>query len=382
VDAVEADVKLNHEQGEAEGANALAMVHRTMFVICILMGVAVVLCAAIGTVLTRLIAPPLMAVTAALEQVAAKNLTVSVEEGGSDEVGRLSVALNATVATMRSVLQSVAQSAEMLSATAAILITKATESSEHANAQADSINQIAAAAQEMTATIGEISQNAEASAMASRNSAEAANNGGQVMQAASNTMEKIGVASRSVAGKMTSLALRSNEIGKVVKVIQDISGQTNLLALNAAIEAARAGEHGRGFAVVAGEVRRLAERTKGATEEIAGSIQSIQNETNQTLEVMSLSSGAVEEGIGETARARTGLETVIEASRQVEYQIQMIATAATEQTSASNEISESAGKLSAVSLENAQVAQETAEACKNFSELADNLSAILQQFHI
>jgi len=382
VDAVEADVKLNHEQGEAEGANALAMVHRTMFVICILMGVAVVLCAAIGTVLTRSIAPPLMAVTAALEQVAAKNLTVSVEEGGSDEVGRLSVALNATVATMRSVLQSVAQSAEMLSATAAILITKATESSEHANAQADSINQIAAAAQEMTATIGEISQNAEASAMASRNSAEAANNGGQVMQAASTTMEKIAGASRSVAGKMTSLALRSNEIGKVVKVIQDISGQTNLLALNAAIEAARAGEHGRGFAVVAGEVRRLAERTKGATEEIAGSIQSIQNETNQTLEVMSLSSGAVEEGIGETARARTGLETVIEASRQVEYQIQMIATAATEQTSASNEISESAGKLSAVSLENAQVAQETAEACKNFSELADNLSAILQQFHI
>jgi methyl-accepting chemotaxis protein len=382
VDAVEADVKLNHQRGEVEGADALALVRRAMIAICILMGVSVVLCAAIGTILTRLIAPPLMAVTAALEQVAAKNLAVSVDECRSDEVGRLSVALNATVAAMRSVLQSVAQSAEMLSATAATLITKASESSENANTQAGSINQIAAAAQQMTATIGEISQNAEASALASRNSAEAANHGGQVMKAASATMEKIAGASQSVAEKMTSLALRSSEIGKVVKVIQDISGQTNLLALNTAIEAARAGEHGRGFAVVAGEVRRLAERTKRATEEIAGSIQSIQRETNETLDVMSISRGAVQEGIGETARARTGLETVIESSQQIEYQIHRIATAATEQTAASNEISESAGKLSAVSLENAQVAQQTAEACRHFSELADNLSAVLQQFHI
>jgi methyl-accepting chemotaxis protein len=365
-----------------EGADALKLVSRAMTVICILMGSVVVLCAAIGKILTRSIAPPLVAFTAALEQVAAKNLTVSVEELGNGELGRLSAALNATVAVIRTVLQSVAQCAEMLSATAAVLITKSTESSEHANAQAGSINQIAAAAHQMTATIGEISQNAEASALASRDSAQAASLGGQVMEAASTTMGKIAGASHSVGDKMTSLALRSSEIGKVVKVIQEISEQTNLLALNAAIEAARAGEHGRGFAVVAGEVRRLAERTKGATEEIARSIQSIQQETSETVELMLLSRGAVEDGLGETARARTGLGTVIQASRQVEYQIQMIATAATQQTAASNEISESAGKLSAVSLENAEVAQETAEACRNFSELADNLSGILQQFRI
>ena len=134
-------------------------------------------------------------------------------------------------------------------------------------------------------------------------------------------MEKIAAATSSVSEKMTSLALRSEEIGKVVSVIQEISEQTNLLALNAAIEAARAGEHGRGFAVVAGEVRRLAERTKGATEEIAGTIRTFRTKPGQLSQVMHESRTAVESGMGETARARKSLDAIIESSKEVEHQI-------------------------------------------------------------
>ncbi len=202
------------------------------------------------------------------------------------------------------------------------------------------------------------------------------------MQAAAVTMEKIAAATSSVSEKMTSLAHRSEEIGKVVNVIQEISEQTNLLALNAAIEAARAGEHGRGFAVVAGEVRRLAERTKGATEEIAGTIASIQEETRETLQVMQDSRAAVETGIGETAHARKSLEAIIESSKQVEHQIHLIASAATEQTSASGEISESASQISQISAENAQVAEEAVEALKNLSSLASDLDGIIRQFRL
>jgi methyl-accepting chemotaxis protein len=165
-------------------------------------------------------------------------------------------------------------------------------------------------------------------------------------------------------------------------VIQEISEQTNLLALNAAIEAARAGEHGRGFAVVAGEVRRLAERTKGATEEIAGTIRSIQEETRETLQVMEDSRNAVETGMEETARARKSLEEIIQSSRQVEHQIHLIATAATEQTSASSEISESAGHISQLATENAQGAEEAVEALKNLASLAGDLDGMIRQFHL
>jgi methyl-accepting chemotaxis protein len=283
---------------------------------------------------------------------------------------------------MRSVLRSVAQGAETLSAAAAQLSARSTHSSGNVQSQANNINQIAAASQQMTATIGEISRNIETAAVISRESAEAANLGGAVMKEAATTMEQIAAAAGSVEEKMTSLARRSEEIGKVVRAIQEISEQTNLLALNAAIEAARAGEHGRGFAVVAGEVRRLAERTKGATQEIAGTIGNIQAETRETLEVMSHSRGNVEAGLSETARARTSLEAIIGSSREVENQIQMIAASAIEQTAASAEISEGANHISILATETSLAAEESALACKNLSELATDLDGIIRQFRI
>ncbi len=376
------DLNLNAKHGIEESTSVTDASSRATWINAGVTLFLIVFCSGIGVLLTGLIAPPLREVTAALERVAQKDLSISLDARRTDEIGRLTAALNTSVSSMRSVLRSVAQGAETLSSATAEMSARSVQVAGNANTQSSKTNQIAAAAQEMTATIGEISHNAETAANASRISAETADQGGTIMKAATETMSKIADATGIVSDKMNSLALRSEEIGKVVNVIQEISEQTNLLALNAAIEAARAGEHGRGFAVVAGEVRRLAERTKGATEEIAGTIRSIQEETRSTLDVMHESHAAVETGMNETVRAHKSLEAIIHSSRQVEHQIQLIATAATQQTAASGEISESAGYISQLAVENSHGAEEAVAALRNLASLAGELDGIIRQFHL
>jgi methyl-accepting chemotaxis protein len=385
VDALKAadeDLQLNAREATKESAAVASDATRATWINLTTTLLIIVLCMVIGAQLNHFVTPRIQSVKAMAERLASKDLTAQVEVTATDEIGRMGEALNNSVANLREVLQSVARSANTLSAATTEITASAGESSVNARNQSAMTSHIATAAEEMTATIGEISRNAESASTSSRVSAETAAQGGQVMQAAAATMEKIAAATHSVSERITSLSLRSQEIGNVVNVIQEISEQTNLLALNAAIEAARAGEHGRGFAVVAGEVRRLAERTKAATEEIGGTIRSIQEETRQTLEVLQSSRSAVETGIEETANARKSLDAIIGSSREVEQQIELIASAATEQTAASSEVAESAGRISQLATQNTLGAEEALKALGELSRLASDLDGTIRQFHL
>ena len=335
----------------------------------------------VGWLLTLSMAPPLAHATQVLEAVAGKDISVRMQAEGTDEIGRMAGALNAALDSVRALIASMQEGVETIAAAATELSTCADRSSGDAEQQCAETARIASATQQLSATIASVSQNAEQANVASHGVGVAAGDGGLAIRRTAERMKGIDEFTQSTVDRMSSLNHRSVEIGNIVTAIREISEQTNLLALNAAIEAQRAGEHGRGFAVVAGEVRRLAERTKGATEEITSTIHAIQDETQATLSLMESGRSSVAEGLVESQSASQTLEKIIIMAQSSEEQIAMIATAATEEAAASGEISRSLASICDVSSHVSIAADETRRASHELTRLAGNLEKAVQTFH-
>jgi methyl-accepting chemotaxis protein len=225
----------------------------------------------LGLIVTRSIVRPLRRSVEALNHVADGDLTATPGIDQRDELGQLAAAFDTTMASLRGIISTLADSARTLAATATDIETtttrisgsaaeaslRATEVSTAAGLVSDNVQTVAAASEEMGASIHEIARSAQ---------------------------HAVGVADEAVReadatrATIDQLGTSSQEIGNVVKLISSIAEQTNLLALNATIEAARAGEAGKGFAVVASEVKDLAQETAKATDDIATRVTAIQND--------------------------------------------------------------------------------------------------------
>jgi methyl-accepting chemotaxis protein len=336
-----------------------------------------------ATAMGRAISTAIVRMLTQMQEIAANNLSVDdIQVDSDDEIGQASLALNTMKNNLRDVIQMIATTAERVASASEEISSAANEQSQSAKAQKDQTSQVAVAMQEMSATVRQVSDNSASATEASRQAAESAREGGGIVEDVLGKMRGIADSVQGTARKMEELGKSSLQIGRIAGVIDEIADQTNLLALNAAIEAARAGEHGRGFAVVADEVRKLAEGTTSATKEIAQMIKSIQDGTKTAVGAMQEGSTQVEVGVKFTGRAGESLKQIIQMSERVGEMIVQIATAATEQSKASEEINQNMERIATLVNESADGAQHSANACRNLSGLALDLQKMVGNFRL
>ena len=368
-------------QEAVENGNKIESRTRTLILVCSFIGLGLGI--GVAVVNSRSIVRMITRIVGAIQRIAANDLTVEdLELTTQDEIGMAGAALNQMKGNLRTMIQSIAGTAEHVASASEEISSSATQQAQAAETQKEQATQVATAMQEMSSTVVQVSENSNKAAEASRHAAETARQGGAIVEETLLKMRAIAESVGGTAKKVEELGRSSDQIGRIIGVIDGIADQTNLLALNAAIEAARAGEQGRGFAVVADEVRKLAERTTTATKEIAQMIQNIQDETKAAVSAMEQGTKQVEEGVSSTAKAGESLKEIIEMSERVGGMITHIATAATEQSSATEQVNNNMDQITRLVKESAVGAQQSAKACQDLSGLALDLQKMVSEFKV
>ena len=311
---------------------------RTQMIVLIL--IAAVLGFAIGILVTRSISRPLNRAMGVANSLAEGDLTVNVESDSRDETGRLLASMQHMTERLRSVMADVRSAADSLSSASEEVSATSQSLSQAATEQAASVEETTASVEQMSASIAQNTESAQITDGIAGKAANDAVQGGQAVREMVQAMKQI-----------------ADKIG----IIDDIAYQTNLLALNAAIEAARAGEHGKGFAVVAAEVRKLAERSQVAAQEIGG-----------------VASNSVH--LAEQAGAL--LDQIVPNIQKTSDLVQEITAASQEQTTGAAQINIAMGQMNQITQQNASASEELAATAEEMNAQASQLQELIGYFRL
>lgn len=289
----------------------------------------------------------------ALGELSLGNLTRSIDASFGDHEA-LRIDFNQTIERLSETIAMVVETSESIRSRAREISQSAVNLSGRTETQAATLEETAAALDELTASV--------------RSAADGAKEVEAIVRSARNEAEESGKVVQGAVDEMTEIERSSDQISQIIGVIDDIAFQTNLLALNAGVEAARAGDAGRGFAVVASEVRALAQRSSAAAKEIKA--------------LISASTQHVDRGVEQVGRAGDALANIVNRVGHISTLVSSIASAATEQSIGLAEINVGVSQLDQVTQQNATMVEESAAASQSMSQEAAGLSELFSQFQL
>ncbi|MCG2576949.1 methyl-accepting chemotaxis protein [Dechloromonas sp. XY25] len=299
-----------------------------------------------------------------------------------DVIGTIARRADKFVSTVQATVQGMADIASQVNQATGMVGQGVEVARQSATQQSEASSSAAAAIEEVTVSIGEVAEHAHCAQAVAQKAGQLSHEGAALSSKATATILALADTVKKSATQVETLGDRSAEISRIVGVIKEIADQTNLLALNAAIEAARAGEQGRGFAVVADEVRKLAERTGSATQEIGTMISAIQSDTQHAVEGMRSGAIQVEAGVELVQEAEQALLEINTEMSNTNQMVSDISHASAEQENALIQLAQNVEKVADMTEQNVAVVTQTESLVRDLTLVADRMRKSVHQFAV
>ena len=318
----------------------------------------------------------------AMTKMSEGDLTIRIEDQGKNELGMLSQCFNKTAEQLSHLTNELVSVADNVASASEELASTTSQGQSNSEQVLMQVEQVATAVNEMSSTAAEISKNATDAEASANEASQNVDKGHHSLAQSDQISEKISSSVNESAEIVNELKNYSTEIGTVIDVINGISEQTNLLALNAAIEAARAGEYGRGFAVVADEVRSLAAKTQQSTIDIQEIITKLQSQAEKADQYMHSNSGLINESQQIAEKVRDAFSSISQSVETISEINSLVATAATQQSSVTDDISKSITSTVDMVNQNVEGIGQSLSASIELSEQSTNQKGVLSFFKI